>query len=90
MARLSPNPPRDSRATALSGGERRRIALARALLKPAPVLLLDEPTAHLDAASEAALIETIRRATAKGGRTTLIATHSGRLAAVADRVLRLS
>ena len=80
----------DERGSGLSGGERRRIALARALLKPAPVLLLDEPTAHLDAASEAALIETIRRATAKGGRTTLIATHSGRLAAVADRVLRLS
>ena len=92
LARLEGGPAArlDERGSGLSGGERRRIALARALLKPAPVLLLDEPTAHLDAASEAALIETIRRATAKGGRTTLIATHSGRLAAVADRVLRLS
>lgn len=80
----------DERGSGLSGGERRRVALARALLKPAPILLLDEPTAHLDAASEAALVETIRRVTAKGGRTTLIATHSERLAAVADRVLRLS
>lgn len=80
----------DERGSGLSGGERRRVALARALLKPAPILLLDEPTAHLDAASEAALVETIRRVAATGGRTTLIATHSERLAAVADRVLRLS
>ncbi|PZP42508.1 MAG: thiol reductant ABC exporter subunit CydD [Azospirillum brasilense] len=80
----------DERGSGLSGGERRRVALARALLKPAPILLLDEPTAHLDAASEAALVETIQRVAATGGRTTLIATHSERLAAVADRVLRLS
>ncbi len=80
--------PLDERGTGLSGGERRRIALARALLKPAPILLLDEPTAHLDAAAEAALIEAIRRAAQ--GRTTLIATHSAALAAIADQVVRLS
>jgi ATP-binding cassette subfamily C protein CydD len=72
----------------LSGGERRRIALARALLKPAPILLLDEPTAHLDAAAEAALIDTIRRAA--HGRTTIIATHSEVLAAIAHRVVRVA
>jgi ATP-binding cassette subfamily C protein CydD len=77
----------DERGSGLSGGERRRIALARALLKKAPVLLLDEPTAHLDAESEAALIEVIRRSAAE--RTTLIATHSERLAAIADAVVRL-
>ncbi len=77
----------DERGGGLSGGERRRIALARALLKPAPILLLDEPTAHLDAVAEAALIEAIQRAAQ--GRTTIIATHSERLAAIAHQVVRL-
>lgn len=77
----------DSRGGGLSGGERRRIALARALLKPSFVWLLDEPTAHLDSASETALIASIARASR--GRTTVIATHSERLAAIADHVVRL-
>jgi len=77
----------DERGSGLSGGERQRIALARALLKPAPVLLLDEPTAHVDEAAEDALIAAI--ADAARGRTTLIATHSARLASIADTIIRL-
>jgi ATP-binding cassette subfamily C protein CydD len=77
----------DERGGGLSGGERRRVGLARAFLKNAPILVLDEPTADLDAASEAAMIAAIRQA-AKG-RTVLIATHSEAVAAIADQVVRL-
>ena len=77
----------DPRGSGLSGGERRRIALVRALLSPAPLCLLDEPTAHLDAASETALTAVIQRLCR--GRTALIVTHSAGLAAIADRVVEL-
>ena len=77
----------DARGSGLSGGERRRIALVRALLKQAPIWLLDEPTSHLDEAAEVELIACI--AGARHGRTTIIATHSERLAAIADVVIRL-
>ncbi len=58
----------------LSGGQRQRLALARALLRDAPILLLDEPTANLDAITERALVETLLETTR--GRSVLWVTHS--------------
>lgn len=57
----------------LSGGERQRLAIARAMLKNAPVLLLDEPTANLDALTERVVLDALYRLMA--GRTVLMATH---------------
>jgi ATP-binding cassette subfamily C protein CydD len=74
--------PLDHRGSGLSGGERRRIGIARVLLKDAPLWLLDEPTADLDAAA-AADIEAILREAGRG-RTVIITTHSVGLAATAD------
>ncbi|WP_269716801.1 thiol reductant ABC exporter subunit CydD [Caulobacter sp. NIBR2454] len=80
--------PLDERGGGLSGGERRKLALARAFLKPAPILLLDEPTANLDDDSAAVLLPLILEAAR--GRTTLIATHDARLIAAAPQVLTLA
>jgi ATP-binding cassette, subfamily C, bacterial CydD len=71
----------------LSGGEAHRVALARTFLGHAPLVLLDEPTAHLDAASESAIIEII--ATLSRSATTVIASHSPALLAICDRVIYL-
>jgi ATP-binding cassette subfamily C protein CydC len=61
------------RGTKLSGGERQRVALARALLTDAPILLLDEPTAHLDAATEWAVIGAL--VDGRRERSVLLITH---------------
>ncbi|HEX4701287.1 MAG TPA: ABC transporter ATP-binding protein [Pseudonocardiaceae bacterium] len=71
----------------LSGGQRRRVALARAALSPAPMVLLDEPTAALDPDSAAIVVRAIRASTAS--RTVLIVTHDRDLAVIADRTIRL-
>ncbi len=72
----------------LSGGQRRRIALARAMLRTAPVLILDEPTTGLDDAATARIMAPLRHLSA--GRTTFLITHDRRLAALADLVLHLT
>ncbi|MFE7209950.1 thiol reductant ABC exporter subunit CydD [Streptomyces sp. NPDC001698] len=73
--------------TGLSAGQRQRLALARAFLADRPVLLLDEPTAALDGATEAEVVDAVRRLSA--GRTVLLVVHRPALLDVADRVVRL-
>jgi ABC-type multidrug transport system fused ATPase/permease subunit len=72
---------------ALSSGERRRIALARALLRDGPLLLLDEPTANLDEDTAARVIDGIRRRAE--GRAVLLIEHRADLSGIADRVVHL-
>jgi ATP-binding cassette subfamily C protein CydC len=73
--------------SAVSGGEARRVALARALLKGAPILILDEPTEGLDAQTEQEVVARLRERLA--GRTLLVVTHRPACLALADRVVRL-
>lgn len=75
-------------AKTLSGGERQRVAVARALSAGAELLLADEPTASLDAASRDAVISAFRRICTSGG-TVLIATHDEGAAAQADAIVRM-
>jgi ABC-type transport system involved in cytochrome bd biosynthesis fused ATPase/permease subunit len=71
----------------LSGGERRRLALARAYLAPAPWLLLDEPSEGLDAATEALVAERLDRRLDRSGQGLILVSHRPRLAALCnDRV----
>jgi ABC-type multidrug transport system fused ATPase/permease subunit len=71
----------------LSGGERRQIALARALATELPVLLLDEPTEGLDPLATARVLEALQ--SLRGRRSVVVVSHRAEVAAVADRVVEL-
>ncbi|MEV0980911.1 thiol reductant ABC exporter subunit CydD [Streptomyces sp. NPDC049915] len=75
------------RGTGLSAGQRQRLALARAFLRDAPLILLDEPTAGLDGDSEEAVLAASERLMA--GRTVLLVAHRTRLLHAADRRLEV-
>jgi thiol reductant ABC exporter CydD subunit len=72
----------------LSAGERQRLALARAFLRDAPLLLLDEPTANLDGETEREVLAALERLLR--GRTAILVAHRPALVALADRVVDLS
>jgi len=71
----------------LSGGERQRLNIARAILKNAPILILDEPTSSLDAISEEIVFAALRRL--RAGRTTIVIAHRLSTVRDADRILVL-
>jgi putative ABC transport system ATP-binding protein len=75
---------------ALSGGEQQRVAVARALLNDPPVLLADEPTAHLDGERGRQVVSLITDAVRQQGRAGVVVTHDDRVAGYADRVLTMA
>jgi len=75
------------RGLRLSGGERQRVSLARAFLKDAPMLILDEPTSSVDVATESAIMATLEQLLA--GRTTFVITHRPTLLTACDVVFRV-
>ncbi|PJE96529.1 hypothetical protein CUT44_18780 [Streptomyces carminius] len=86
-ADLGPTTLLGENGTGLSAGQRQRVALARAFLADRPIVLLDEPTAALDGATEAQVVDAIARLTRD--RTTLLVVHRPALLPLADRVIRI-
>jgi ATP-binding cassette, subfamily C, bacterial CydD len=81
------NTPLGERGLRLSAGQRQRIALARAFLRDAPLLLLDEPAAHLDPVTAGQILDAVERLMA--GRTAILVSHGVRWPGGADRTLTL-
>jgi putative ABC transport system ATP-binding protein len=74
----------------LSGGEQQRVAIARAVAKNPAVLLCDEPTGALDSATGVVVLEALEKVNRDLGTLTVLITHNMGIAAMADRVIRLS
>src|SRR5262249_47035102 len=80
---------RSHRPAELSGGEKQRVGIARALASPAPIILADEPTGNLDSKSSRSVVEMLRSLAHEEQRAVVVVTHDPRLEALADRVVRM-
>lgn len=80
---------RDARPAELSGGELRRMAIARALASSAPVILADEPTGDLDDENTALVLDLLHDAAKKDGRAVLLVSHDGEAERIADSLYRM-
>ena len=78
-----------NRVSALSGGEQQRVAIAAAVARRAPLVLADEPTGELDAASERLVLAALRRLPREHGCAVVVATHSRAVAAAAHRIVEM-
>jgi putative ABC transport system ATP-binding protein len=79
----------EQRAGSLSGGEQQRVAIAAAAARRAPLVVADEPTAELDARSEAIVLRALRRLRDEFSSTVVVVTHSPRVADAVDRVIEI-
>lgn len=80
----------DHRPVELSGGEQQRLAVVRALMNDPQILMADEPTGNLDAATGDQVLDDLFRLSAEQNRTLVIVTHDPRLAERCDRTIRLT
>jgi putative ABC transport system ATP-binding protein len=78
------------RPAELSGGQQQRVAIARALVSRPTVIFADEPTGNLDSKTSGEILQLMRGSVDEYGQTTVMVTHDGRAAAMADRVLFLA
>src|SRR5512137_2140166 len=90
LERVGLSPRMDHFPSQLSGGEQQRVAIARAIAKRPDVLLCDEPTGALDAATGRSVLEVLESVNRDLGTTVAVITHNASIAEMADRVVRMA